>query len=70
MSYAYKRPRPQHRGVEKKLPERKAKKPSPDDFRIVDNFIDSVAPESESKSNPDIKKARRAWGRILLSCGE
>ena len=42
------------------LPERKVKV-SPTDFRIVNNFIDSVAPESESKSNPDIKKARRAW---------
>jgi len=55
--------------VEKKLPQRKRRKvkASPDDFRIVDNFIDSLAPEYESKHNPEIMKARRAWGRILNS---
>lgn len=45
------------------------KKASLEDFRIVDRFIDIVAPEYEAERIPAIRKARRAWGRILLTLG-
>jgi len=41
-----------------------------EDFQIVDKFIDLIAPEYESKYSPEIRKARRAWGRILLTFGD
>ena len=41
-----------------------------EDFQTVDKFIDLLAPEYESKYSPEIRKARRAWGRILLTFGD
>jgi hypothetical protein len=42
---------------------------SEEDFHIVDDFIDVLAPEYSSADNLEIKKARRAWGRILKKYG-
>jgi hypothetical protein len=44
-------------------------KASLEDFRIVDNFIDLLAPAYEGRNNPEIRKARKAWSKILLTFG-
>jgi len=41
-----------------------------EDFQIVDKLIDLLAPEYESRYSSEIRKARRAWGRILLTFGD
>jgi len=43
------------------------KEATKEDFKIIDNFIDLVAPEYEAKYNESVEKIRRAWGRILLT---
>lgn len=47
----------------------KMRKPTVEDFKIVDKGIDSLIPEYESKGCLEIRKIRRAWGRILLYYG-
>ena len=58
------RPRQVHSDVKKRVPGVTA-----EDFHIVDDFIDSVSPAYEAENNRDIKRARRAWGKILLKYG-
>lgn len=35
----------------------------------MDNFIDLLAPAYEGRNNPEIRKARKAWSKILLTFG-
>lgn len=42
---------------------------SADDFNRVDDFIDNCVPAGEAEDFPDLKAARKAWARILLTYG-
>lgn len=44
------------------------KKATQEDFETVDKIIDLLAPNYDQ--TPEIQKARRAWGRILLTYGD
>jgi len=43
------------------------RKATEEDFRVVDHFIDLLAPAYCDE--PEIKRGRKAWARILLTYG-